>query len=440
MNSRRSWLVFVIAMAAYLVAILHRTSLGVAAVEATERFDVTAAALSSLTVLQLIVYAALQVPVGVMIDRVGPRFLIVLGASLMCVGQVVLAIAPDLSIAVIGRVLVGAGDAMTFLSCIRLLASWFEGRTLPIVTQVLGTSGQLGQILSALPLLVILHAWGWTNTYLLIASLSVVVIVVVVVAVRGRPPVEANEPTTWAASLAQLRESLARPGTQLGFWSHFVSQPSVTMFAMLWGFPFLSIGLGYGPEIAALFLTLIVIVAAISGPLLGLLSARFPFRRSTIVLGIVAAMAATWAAVLLWPGLPPIWLIVVLVVVIAVGGPGSLIGFDFARTFNPLRSMGSATGVVNVGGFTASFVIMLLVGIVLDTIDHAGGGSGVPAELYSFDSFRLAFVVQYVVVGFGVLMLLRARRRTRALLHEEEGITVAPLWVVLVRAWRNRGA
>lgn len=427
-------------MAAYLVAILHRTSLGVAAVEATERFAVTAAALSTLTVVQLIVYAALQVPVGVMIDRVGPRFLIILGASLMCCGQVVLAIAPDLSIAVIGRVLVGAGDAMTFLSCIRLLASWFEGRTLPIVTQVLGTSGQLGQILSALPLLVVLHAWGWTNTYLLIASLSVIVIVIVIVAVRGRPPVESPPSTSWRASFAQLRESLARPGTQLGFWSHFVSQPSVTMFAMLWGFPFLSIGLGYGPQIAAVFLTLIVIVAAITGPLLGLLSARFPFRRSSLVLGIVAAMALAWAVVLLWPGLPPMWLLVVLVIVIAVGGPGSLIGFDFARTFNPLRSMGSATGVVNVGGFTASFMIMLLVGIVLDAIDHARDGSGVPSELYSFESFRLAFVVQYVIVGFGVVMLLRARRRTRALLHEEEGITVAPLWVVLVRAWRNRGA
>ena len=439
MNSRRSWLVFVIAMVAYLVAVLHRTSLGVAAVEATERFDVTAAALSSLTVLQLVVYALLQVPVGVMIDRVGPRFLIVLGAALMCVGQVVLAIAPDLSIAVVGRVLVGAGDAMTFLSCIRLLASWFEGRTLPIVTQVLGTSGQLGQILSALPLVAALHVWGWTNTYLLIASFSVIVIVVVIVAVRGRPPAESDPPTTWADSFRRLRESLSRPGTQLGFWSHFVSQPSVTMFAMLWGFPFLSVGLGYGPEVAAVFLTLVVVVAAVSGPLLGLLSARFPFRRSSIVLGIVTAMAVTWSAVLLWPGLPPVWLLVLLVIVIAIGGPGALIGFDFARTFNPLRAMGSATGVVNVGGFTASFVIMLLVGIVLDAIDHARGGSGVPTELYSFESFRLAFVVQYLVVGFGVVMLLRARRRTRAQLHEEEGITVAPLWVVLVRAWRNRG-
>ncbi len=426
-------------MFAYLVAVLHRTSLGVAAVEATERFGVTAAALSSLAVVQLIVYAALQVPVGVMIDRVGPRFLIVLGAALMTAGQVILALAPTLEVAVIGRIGVGAGDAMTFLSCIRLLATWFQGRTLPITTQVLGTSGQVGQILSALPLVAALHAFGWTNTYLGIAALSVVVIVVVLVAVQGRGA-ESRESATWGASFRQLKESLARPGTQLGFWSHFVSQPSVTMIALLWGFPFFSVGLGYGPTGAALLLTLVVVVAGIAGPVLGLLSARFPFRRSTLVLGIVGAMAVVWAAVLGWPGQPPVWLVVLLVVVIAIGGPGALIGFDFARTFNPMRSMGSASGVVNVGGFTASFTIMLLVGIALDAIDHVRGGTGIPAELYSFDSFRIAFLAQYLVVGFGVVMLLRARRRTRALLHEEEGITVAPLWVALVRAWRKRRA
>ena len=432
-------MVFVVAMVAYLVAVLHRTSLGVAAVEATERFGVTAAALSSLAVVQLVVYAALQVPVGVMIDRVGPRALIVFGAGLMATGQIVLAVAPTLEVAVLGRIGVGAGDAMTFLSCIRLLAMWFDGKTLPIATQVLGTAGQVGQILSALPLVAALHAFGWTNTYLGIGAISVVVIIVVMLGVQGRAS-ENRERATWGASLKQLRESLARPGTQLGFWSHFVSQPSVTMISLLWGFPFLSVGLGYGATGAALLLTLVVVVAGIAGPVLGLLSARFPFRRSSLVLGIVGAMAAVWAAVLGWPGTPPVWLIVLLIVVIAVGGPGSLIGFDFARTFNPMRSMGSASGVVNVGGFTASFTIMLLVGVVLDAIDHVRGGSGIPAELYSFDSFRLAFLVQYAVVGFGVVMLLRARRRTRARLHEEEGITVAPLWVALVRAWRRRGA
>jgi hypothetical protein len=127
-----------------------------------------------------------------------------------------------------------------------------------------------------------------------------------------------------------------------------------------------------------------------------------------------------------------------MLIVVAIGGPGSVIGFDFARTFNPARSLGSASGIVNVGGFLASFVMMFLIGVVLDLIDRANGGSGIPEQLYAWDSFRVAFLVQYVIVGFGVIFVLTSRRRTRAKLHAEEGIVVAPLWVSIARAWRAR--
>jgi len=442
MNSRRAWVVYGAAVLTYMVAILQRSSLGVAGVEATHRYEVAATALSTLAVVQLVVYAALQIPVGVMLDRVGPKFLLVIGASLMLIGQTTLALSDTLGIAIVGRILVGAGDAMTFISGIRLLASWFDGRRLTFVSQLFGSLGQFGQIVAIFPLGIALHAWGWTPTYLVAASFSAIVLVVLITLVSSGPGgrVEGRETQTWTQSAHHLRSALARPGTQLGFWSHFVSQSSLTSFALLWGFPFLSVALGYGPQAAAGLLTLTVASVVVSGPVLGVLCARFPLRRSNLVLGIVAAMAIVWTALLLWPGQPPLWLVVVLLLVIAVGGPGSLIGFDFARSFNPLRSLGSANGIVNVGGFLASFVIMFFVGVVLDLVDRLHGGSGIPAQLYSFESFRYAFLVQYVVVGVGVVFLLIARRRTRHLLHEEEGIEVGPLWVALVRYWRHRRA
>ena len=439
-----------IGVLAYVVAVMQRTSLGVAGIDATERFEVQAALLSSLAVVQLIVYAGLQIPVGVVLDRVGPRLLIALGAILMMAGQLALALAPSIGIAIVGRILVGAGDAMTFISVSRLIASWFSGRTLPLLTQTMGTVGQLGQVLSAVPLSLALHSFGWSPTFIAAAALSMLAGVLVIAIVRNSPadapPSTAqmdvallNDPRGgWTIALHNLKESLARPGTQLGFWSHFVTQSSGNMFTLLWGFPLLSVGLGYGPAAAAGLLTLVTATAVVSGPILGILSARYPYRRSNIVLGIVVAMAIAWTAVLAWPGEPPLWLVVGLIIVVAVGGPGSLIGFDFARTFNPARSLGSASGVVNVGGFAAAFIMMLLVGFVLDLIDRSNGGSGVPEELYSFESFRVALLVQYPVIGAGVVFLLIARRRTRRHLHASEGITVAPLWVVIARALRRK--
>ena len=419
---------------------MQRTSLGIAGVSATERFGGSAAVLSSMAVVQLIVYAAAQIPVGVLIDRFGPRVLMLAGTVLMVAGQLTLAFAPSITLAVAGRMLVGAGDAAIFISVIRLITSWFSGRIVPQLSQWFGNIGQLGQVLSAVPLAWVLREFGWTPAFLCATLVAFVAFVVVVVGIRDRPTGSPDQPRpqSWGSALTQLRHSLSRPGTQLGFWSHFVTQSTGTVFTLLWGFPFMVYGLGYESSMAAMMLTIPVAAGMICGPILGVLTARHPLRRSNIVLGIVTVMAAAWAVVLLWPVAPPFWLIVLLLIVLGGGGPGSLIGFDFARTFNPQRSLGSANGVVNVGGFLASFVMMFLIGVLLDTQDGWRQAQGDTSDLYALDSFRVAFAVQFVVVGIGVLMLVSTRKRTRRLLSRDEGIEVAPLWVELSRRLRRR--
>jgi hypothetical protein len=86
----------------------------------------------------------------------------------------------------------------------------------------------------------------------------------------------------------------------------------------------------------------------VSGVLIGIITGRHPHRRSWVVLGIIAGNALAWTAVLALPTPAPYWLLVVLVTVISSGGPGSVVGFDIARTFNPGATLGTAQGAVNV--------------------------------------------------------------------------------------------
>lgn len=437
MNSAKSWLVFWVGVFAYVAAVMQRSTLGVAGVSAVDRFDATASALSTLAVLQLVVYAAMQVPVGVLIDRLGPRVLIAAGLAFLVAGQLVLAFAPSISIAVLGRILVGAGDAAIFVSVMRLVTSWFSGPVVPQLSQWMGNLGQAGQILSAIPFAWLLNAFGWTPAFVAAASFVALALVLALAVIRDRPAGTGGDDRaeSFREALGSLKASFQRPGTRLGFWSHYVTQSSGTVFALLWGYPFMVYALDISETTAASMLLVIVASGVVIGPLLGILSARYPYRRSNLVLGIVAAIGAAWTLLLLWPGTPPLWVLVLLLVVLGAGGPGSLIGFDFARTFNPVRVLGSANGVVNVGGFLASFVMMFFIGLILDSQAPAGTA---PEELYTLDSFRLAFVVQYLVIGFGVVMLMIARRRTRRRIVEEEGIQVGPLWVAALEAIRRR--
>ena len=122
--------------------------------------------------------------------------------------------------------------------------------------------------------------------------------------------------------------------------------------------------------------------------------------------------------------------------VVAAGGPGSLIGFDFARTYNPPVRHGAASGFVNLGGFTVTVVMILVIGLLLD----AQSPGAVPEQLYAWEHWRLALAAQAPIVGLVVALLLVARRRTRRRLHEDEGIAVGPLWEAIVRRRRARRA
>src|SRR5699024_5126856 len=109
----------------------HRTSFGVAGLQAAERFDVGPAALSTFTVLQVAVYAVMQIPTGMLVDRFGPRKVLTAALLFLGLGQVLLAVATAYPVGLLARGVLGFGDALTFVSVLRLAAAHFSGRRYP---------------------------------------------------------------------------------------------------------------------------------------------------------------------------------------------------------------------------------------------------------------------------------------------------------------------
>ncbi len=398
------WLIGVIA---YAVAVMQRTSFGVAGLEAGQHFAAGAGLVSLFVVLQLGVYSAAQVPVGLALDRLGSRAVISVGALVMAAGQVLVGSTDIVAVAIVGRVLVGLGDAMTFNSVIRLVPAWFSPHRVPILTQLTGMLGQLGQILSAVPFLSLLVTFGWRTAFLAAAGTAVVSAILMWVFGRNAPPGQWHPDTS--ASLggvaAGLREIIADTHTAVGFWVHFTTCFSTMMFPLMWGYPYLTAGLGYSPAVASGLLSFFALVAIPVGPVVGRLTDRHPNHRSTIALVLILAQLVAWLAVLAWPAVPPIWLLVVLVVALAMGGPGSNIGFDFVRTSLPPRRIGTGTGIVLMGGFSAALVSVLLIGLALDALSGPGG--------YDQRAFTLALTTQAPIYLVGLVGLLVSRRRMR---------------------------
>ncbi|WP_432825292.1 MFS transporter [Dactylosporangium sp. CA-092794] len=414
----RRYLMWSVGLLAYIVAVFHRSSLGVAGVSAAERLGVGTALLSILSVAQLAVYAGMQIPVGVLLDRFGSRRLLAAGGVLMLAGQLVFAFAGDIGTAIAARVLIGVGDAMTFISVLRIVALWFPPRRNPLMVQLTGMVGQLGALSSAVPLVLLLRHAGWTVTFVAAAGLGAVAVLMVVAVLRDPPKADGVPAPSLRRELG-LRTSWAHPGTRLGLWTHFVTGFSGGVFALLWGYPFLTQGEGLAPDTAALLLSLLTVGGLVLGPVVGHFCGRLPYHRSNLVLSIVGASALAWTVVLLWPGRAPLWLLIGLVLVLTINGPGSMIGFDYARSYNPANRIGGATGIVNVGSFVASILLTVTVGVLLDLQTAPG------AEHPSLGAFRWAFAVQYVLWGVGAVQVYRYRRTTRRHVAAEERVALA---------------
>lgn len=419
----RAWLIWVVAVAAYILSITNRTSLAAVGVDAAEFFHAEAATLSLFAVLQLAVYGIMQIPVGLMLDRHGARPIIAGGMILMALGQAMMAFAPNVGVAIVARMLLGAGDAAVFPSALRLVSTWFPAQRVPLLVQFTGIIGQTGQLVSLLPLAALLHATTWSIAFGSLAGLGVLFTILTWAVIRNRPPervqdVSVNTDTGTVRivkSSFDLRQSLSdawqHPGTRLGFWSHFTTPFAGTAFVMLWGVPFLTAGEGLTSGQAYAVTSAFVVFGMLAGPILGALSAKYPLYRSYgLVIPTVVFQLIAWVAVICWPGPAPIWLLFVLVFALATGGPASMIAFDHARAHNPMHRLSTATGIVNAGGFVAALIAIYFIGLMLDL-----QGAGSP-DTYTLDAFRNAFLVQIPLWAWGTFAILRNRKKTRRLM------------------------
>ncbi|MFJ4687747.1 nitrate/nitrite transporter [Streptomyces sp. NPDC088789] len=406
-GGRQAVAVWCIGVAVYFVAVIFRTSLGVAGLDAADRFDVNASALSTFSILQLLVYAGMQIPVGLLVDRLGTKKVLAIGAVLFTAGQLGFAFSPTYGTALASRALLGCGDAMTFISVLRLGTRWFPARRGPLIAQLAGLVGMAGNLVSTVALAPLLHGIGWTAAFAGSALAGVVVLVLLLLFLKDHPEGHEPEPVPHlgvAYVRRQIAASWREPGTRLGLWVHFTSQFPAMVFLLLWGLPFLVEAKGLSRGAAGGLLTLVVLSNMAVGLVYGQIIARHHGARLPLVLGTVAATAVLWALTLLWPGAQaPLWLLVVLCAVLGACGPASMIGFDFARPANPPQRQGTASGITNMGGFVASMTTLFAVGVLLDA---SGGDYGV------------AFSVVFLLQGLGVSQILRLRRRVARIERE----------------------
>ena len=361
------------------------------------------ALLSLLPITQLVLYTALQIPAGRLLDRLGARVTLTAGAALIATGQFVLATTDHLWIACCSRLLVSAGDSVAFVSALRLVLLRLPGPRATLYAQLTGVLGQIGAIAAAAPFAALLRWSSWTTSFVLAGCVSILAAVIAGALIREPRDLRAH-----ANPDARLTTLWKDPATRLGFWVHFTMTFPTTGFLLYWGLPYL-LGEGLASSTAGYILSAVSIAGMGVGVGIGLAVARWPNQGFRMCSTFVVVIGAVWAAALVWPSSPP-WLPVGVALTTGASAPFGVVAFKYLRPGYSATTSSTATGLVNSGGFLSSLLAVGTVAGLGSLIASAGG------------SASSGLAAQYLLWIVGLAMMTRTFRafRRRVVAHESE--------------------
>jgi MFS family permease len=379
MQSQRSfawwrWSGFFLGCAAFFLSFFHRVCTGAIAGDLQREFEIGAAALGTLGATYFYIYGLTQVPLGVMIDTIGPRVILSVGMAVSGVGSMAYGMADSFGTAAAARALIGLGVSGVFVATLKLHANWFSEQRFATAVGVSNVSGILGALVATAPLAWLVTQMPWRHVFVAIGVFSIVLAVTIALCVRDAPAPRANRVAAGEWRRA-LRVVMTNRATWTPFWLTFSMSGAFMTLVSLWMAPYLVHKHGMAQVEAGAFSAITLVAFACSVPLVGWWSDRVRARRP-ITLACSIAFFASGVIWLVAPTGGTHWFVLAAILT-GVAGPGFTLGWSVAKEVNPPECAGMAISIVNIGGFAASGVLQPLVGWV---VDHGAGlvagGSG----------------------------------------------------------------
>ncbi len=406
--------VFVPFVFGYYIAYLFRTINAVMAVPLATELGLGADDLGLLTSVYFVTFAAAQIPVGIFLDRYGPRRVQSVLLLVAAVGSTLFAISDHFLMLLLGRALIGLGVASAMTGGLKALVLWFPGDRVPLLNGLMVMLGALGAVTATLPADLLLDWIGWRELFGLLAGLTVASAVMIYLIVP-----EATSVSSGAVSVG-LKKVYADPR----FWR--VAPLSASCIGTAWALQGLWAAQWFkdveGLDRAGVVFHLFAMAVALSlgAILLGVAADRLRRRGvgPEVLLGLVAAaFIATQFALILRLPIPSYlqW------AVVAAVGSATVLSFAILASYFPKQLAGRANGALNLFHIAAAFVVQYATGVVLQYWTPQAGHY---PEIAYQTAFALNLALQ--VVAWIWFMFPRVRADSRQRLTPEPCSNLCP--------------
>ncbi|MCK4791858.1 MAG: MFS transporter [Desulfobacteraceae bacterium] len=407
-------IIFGVIGAVYFLACLHRISPTVVALDLFLEFGADATALGLMSSAYFYMYAAVQPPVGLLSDTLGPRRVITLFTLIACMGSVVFGTAPNITMATIGRALIGIGVGGVFVPGLKIFSRWYNEREFPAVTGRYLALGNLGNLSASLPLTYLVLLMGWRGSFLSIGGISFILAVICWVIVRDQP-----EAMGWRSIQSGDSPPTPRPEDHAGanppperlrmifgrpvFWIvalsyFFVGGPSLT-FQGLWAVPYLMDVYEFSRVRAGGLLIFIPLGFIIGAFISGSIAGRLSISRKLTLLLFLSLGVISWTVFFITKGKPHASFIIPLFLILGICGGGSgTLYMTIVKELFPHQLTGTALGLINPAPFLSTALFQPFTGFLMDAVGRSGSAYPLEAYYHVFIFFFISLSISFAVI------------------------------------------
>ncbi|HZG71487.1 MAG TPA: MFS transporter, partial [Chondromyces sp.] len=385
-DSKYRWVVFAAVLFTYFLVVTQRTAPGLITDQLMKEFNVTASVIGLLTSIQFLAYTSLQIPIGLLSDRFGPNFFLIIGTLLNGIGTLIYSLALNEFVMLFARLLVGVGDATIWVNVVLILSQWFKTNEFTKLLGFAGMSGSIGFLMATFPFSAWIGLAGWrpaffaTGVTLCLAGILLYFILVV----KPKQLMGQNPETRQSSvkkgvrrekTLVMLRRIFSNRQAWAAFLCHFGVVGTYVGFVGSWAVP-------YGMHVYDLTrsdasqLIMVGLVGAIIGaPSTGWISSRIKSMKRPYM-AVHITVFFSWMAFLLFSGQPPFYMLVILFFLIGYGNGAGSLTFAVVRKSFDIKEVGVVSGFANTGGFLSAVLLPSIFGGVLDQFSAASGHAG----------------------------------------------------------------
>lgn len=293
----RRWIIFILATSVFFLSQFYRASNAVIASELLRDLSLDTEGLGLMSASFFYAFAITQIPISLLLDKVGPRRLMTSLTLLGILGAVIFSLAGSLSLGLLGRILLGVGMACNLMGTFKLLTEWFEPFVFATLTGLVLAIGTFGNIMAATPLVLLVEQIGWRHSFQLIAAINLVLVLTLYLVVRDKPSDIIRNTASMEPSISfkQAFLNLTLLFKNKDYWiismTSFVRYGTYAAFQALWAGPFLREAMGYSAVKAGNLILLMTMGMIIGSPSWGAISDRIFKTRKWIIVSCLVCLA-----------------------------------------------------------------------------------------------------------------------------------------------------